>query len=269
MGSPFFWVEMPPNPAVKNRIALIRSELAAERDGMNENAINLTQEPIESEPLEGPVAQRDPFMPPLGMRVYNHPVAPHVRRDPVIAKPDEGIAPQSMMKASKPKAIDGALEFILKNEGGFANHKEDAGGATNFGIAKNFHPEAWESGPPTKAEARRIYEEDYWKPIRGDDLAAIDPNIATAVMDTAVLFGVKRASQMLQRAVGASVDGVIGPQTLGMVRQADKRKVLESIARNRIFLHERRVDEKPDQGKFINGWINRARRVAKLGVGEE
>ena len=48
------------------------------------------------------------------------------------------------------------------------------------------------------------------------------------VFDMAVNSGPGRAGKILQRVVGATVDGGIGPQTLGMVAKMEPQDIIRS-----------------------------------------
>lgn len=66
--------------------------------------------------------------------------------------------------------------------------------------------------------AKAIYKRDYWDAIKGDYLPSM---IATLVFDSAVNQGVYRATKLMQKSLGVSVDGVIGKQTLAAAQNAD------------------------------------------------
>jgi lysozyme family protein len=120
--------------------------------------------------------------------------------------------------------FDKALAHVLKYEGGYSDHPEDPGGATNFGITIGVLSE-YRGTPVTKqdvrsltlAEAARIYRARYWNAASCDQLPA---GIDVAVFDCAVNQGVGRAARFLQTAVRVGTDGVIGPLTLKAVNNA-------------------------------------------------
>ena len=59
-----------------------------------------------------------------------------------------------------------------------------------------------------------IYKRNYWDRIKGD---ALPSGVDFAVFDLAVNGGTGRGAKMLQKVVGVTQDGGIGPQTLGAV----------------------------------------------------
>lgn len=120
--------------------------------------------------------------------------------------------------------FDRALSHVLKYEGGYSDHPEDPGGATNFGITIGVLRE-YRGTSVTKqdvrslslAEAAKIYRARYWNAASCDHLPA---GIDVAVFDCAVNQGVGRAARFLQAAARVGTDGVIGPQTLKAVNNA-------------------------------------------------
>ena len=69
------------------------------------------------------------------------------------------------------------LEIILHHEGGYVNHPKDPGGMTNLGVTKRVY-ESWVGKEVNESDMRAltpedvapIYEKNYWKSIKGDDL---------------------------------------------------------------------------------------------------
>jgi lysozyme family protein len=91
--------------------------------------------------------------------------------------------------------FDDVMEFIFKWEGGYVDHPDDPGGATNFGISQRSYPDL-DIKNLTKEEAKKIYYEDYWLPSGADELIYPD---ALALMDFAVHSGVYRAVQYWEK----------------------------------------------------------------------
>lgn len=126
--------------------------------------------------------------------------------------------------------FDKALKHVLKYEGGYSDHPEDPGGATNFGITIGVLRE-YRGAPVTKqdvrslslAEAARIYRARYWNAASCDHLPA---GIDVAVFDCAVNQGVGRATRFLQTAARVGTDGVIGPLTVKAVNSARQEALL-------------------------------------------
>jgi lysozyme family protein len=111
-----------------------------------------------------------------------------------------------------------ALELVLKHEGGYVDHPQDPGGATNYGITKKVY-ETYLGRSCTKDEVKEmpldavgeIYKRKYWDKIRGDDLPS---GLDWCVFDFAVNAGVSRAARTLQGFLATATDGIIGSGTL-------------------------------------------------------
>ena len=109
---------------------------------------------------------------------------------------------------------DTCLEMILHHEGGYVNHPKDPGGETNLGVTKR----VWEEHGGEKymkdltvEDVAPIYKKSYWDRVKGDDLP---DGLDLCVFDFGVNAGTGRAAKYLQRMIGTTVDGGIGPNTL-------------------------------------------------------
>ena len=148
-------------------------------------------------------------------------------------------------------ALEKALEFTLKHEGGFVNHPNDPGGATNMGItlgtAKAYGVDNDGDGDTDEEDIRnlsldtviQIYKDRYWNAANCGDY---NWDYAIALFDTAVNCGVGRARVWNERAQG-DVDAL--------------------LERRRIHYLEL-VHHNPRQfGVFKNGWMNRVNDLKK------
>lgn len=146
-----------------------------------------------------------------------------------------------------------AVGEVLREEGGYVNDPRDPGGETKYGISKCAYPKL-DIAKLTKDEAIAIYHRDYWLAAKCDQLP---PALGVVVFDAAVNQGVSRAIQMLQSAIGVTVDGVIGPQTLSRAKLSPKT-ALVAFTTERI-LHYASLPTWKTYGK---GWTSRAIRSA-------
>jgi len=77
------------------------------------------------------------------------------------------------------------------------------------------------------------------------------------VFDAAVNSGASPSVKFVQRALDVVIDWVIGPQTLGAIRQRDTEELIEQICEERLqFLQSLRT-----WPTFGNGWSNRVTSV--------
>lgn len=151
--------------------------------------------------------------------------------------------------------FDTIFERLMKYEGGYVNHPNDPGGETMWGVTKRVavaHGYHGSMRNLPKALAKEITEKSYYKAVKGDQL---DRLIAWQLTDAAYNHGNRQAVKFLQRAVGASDDGLIGDRTLAAVAAMDKNDVVLLFNAERIEFYT-----------GLRGWISFgkgwARRVA-------
>ena len=161
-----------------------------------------------------------------------------------------------MTAANFPKS----LTFVLKDEGGNDDDPSDHGGRTSRGITQNEYT-AWlaEQALPDRDvwtapenDIEQIYHDEYWEPYCDNFPSGID----YLYFDMAVNAGPHRAAIILQRAVGVTDDGRIGPVTREAVADAiPENLIADYTAAKRDFyqaLH---------QPRFLKGWLNRCNDV--------
>lgn len=159
-----------------------------------------------------------------------------------------------------------ALTVVLRNEGGYVDHPDDPGGATFRGVTQGtydaFRSEAGESTQDVSQiednEMREIYLSCYWVPAHcGEWPWPLDLH----VFDAAVNHGPKQAIRLLQKAVGASVDGIVGPQTRRKVEEADVDEAVRRFQWKRLEFYGEIVKGRPASAAFLVGWIRRVRHL--------
>ena len=108
-----------------------------------------------------------------------------------------------------------SLKLVLQSEGGNDDDPADHGGRTSRGIIQREY-DAWRQGrslptrdvwTATDDEIASIYHDEYWAPFCDDMPTGVD----YLYFDMAVNAGPHRAAVMLQRALGLTDDGRIGP----------------------------------------------------------
>jgi lysozyme family protein len=144
-----------------------------------------------------------------------------------------------------------AFERLIGHEGGYVNHPADPGGETKYGISRRSYPGEDIAGM-TLDRARLIYRRDFWGPAGCD---AVPAPLRFDLFDVAVNAGPRRAVQMLQRAVGAVEDGILGPRTLQALGSMPPARVLARFNGHRL----EHLASLPTWPAFGRGW---ARRVA-------
>jgi lysozyme family protein len=136
---------------------------------------------------------------------------------------------------------------------GYVNDPDDAGGETKFGVAKNANQDI-DIKAMTWEDAKAVYYKRYWLAGSCDKMPA---RLAVLHFDGCVNHGVKRAGMFLQRAVGATPDGDVGPVTLSKVATAHELESCAKICDLRAQFYRDIVTNKPTQAKFLNGWLRR------------
>ena len=129
--------------------------------------------------------------------------------------------------------FDKCLEMLLHHEGGYVNNVHDRGGMTNLGVTKRVY-DKWIGRESTEQEMRDltpddvapIYKKNYWDRVKGDSLPS---GLDWACFDWAVNSGSGRPAKAVQRAVGATQDGAIGPQTLGLIMEKDPEEIINYV----------------------------------------
>lgn len=131
-------------------------------------------------------------------------------------------------------AFQQALAITLGYEGGFVDDPHDSGGPTNAGITQRVY-DAFRANLPAyersvqkmeRFEMEQIYYQQYWQPIKGDDLPI---GLSFAVFDYAVNSGVSRAIKDLQRIVHVAVDGNCGQVTINACNEAVKNNASATV----------------------------------------
>jgi uncharacterized protein (TIGR02594 family) len=157
-----------------------------------------------------------------------------------------------------------ALAHVLQMEGGFTDDAFDPGGPTNKGITLRVFAE-WK-GVTVDAvslgalkEALRhipddavidIYGARYWQPA---SCPSLPPALALFHFDAAVNHGAGTANRILQEALGVTVDGEIGPETLVAI----KRKNLPVLLERYAALRRARYRALNHFWRFGRGWLAR------------
>ena len=166
-----------------------------------------------------------------------------------------------------------ALALVLRNEGGYVNDPDDAGGETYKGIARNRNPswsgwirvdvlksgrgfpENLNSDNALQAAVSELYEVKYWHRVQGDDIESQD--VAQSIFDFAVNAGVVASSKLAQYVCGAIVDGVIGQQTLGQLNAMSPAAFLTRFSLSKIARYVQICEKNPKMRKYFFGWTRR------------
>ncbi len=146
----------------------------------------------------------------------------------------------------------------------------DTGGWTIGGVARNKHP-AWPGWRLVDKGERRLavlmpylkafYRVKFWDPVRANDLP---PSLKIRIFLMAVVSGVGRTARLLQTAVGAKPDGIIGSKTLASVFALPVGRVIERMCLAEILFYRDLANRYASKRKFLRGWINRSTKTIDL-----
>ena len=168
-----------------------------------------------------------------------------------------------------------AIPVILKHEGGYVNHPNDPGGATNYGISLRYLKDAgldvnndgiidsMDIRQLTAESASHIYRKYWWNKYGYE--AIIDQPLATKVFDIAVNMGPSQAHKLLQRAANKvfgsdvlKVDGGLGPKTLKLINELQAARLLVVLRETVADFYRELVRNRCEFAPFLKGWLNRA-----------
>lgn len=169
-------------------------------------------------------------------------------------------------KLETPGVREGLINTAAQRKAvGYVNDPLDMGGETKYGVAKNANPDLdihsldWEA-------AKRVYYRRYWLAANCDDITLVAPRLAVLHFDCAVNHGVGRAGKFLQKAVGVTPDGDVGPGTLTAVKNAVGNEIAlcNAVCDQRVAFYHAIITSKPEQARFLKGWLRRADELRKF-----
>jgi len=159
--------------------------------------------------------------------------------------------------------FEAAFKFMIAHEGGYINDSKDRGGATKFGISKRSYPKI-NIKSLTIDDAKAIYKRDFWDNQRYKDIN--DITLSIKIFDLSVNMGPINAHKLIQKALnceGGNIleDGVLGSRTITTVNNSDISSLIKALIKEAENYYTNLVKEDPNQKKFLNGWITRARSM--------
>lgn len=160
------------------------------------------------------------------------------------------------------RLFDPIVTRIFASEGGYCNDAHDPGGPTKYGITiidvrKYLKPDAKASDVKalTTDQAKSIYREHYWRPVRGAELAA---GLDYSVMDYGVNSGVGRAGRVLRRLCDLPTDThAITPEVVAAAARRDAKALIRAMNSERLQFLQGLSTWK----YFGKGWGSRVSRV--------
>jgi lysozyme family protein len=134
------------------------------------------------------------------------------------------------------------LDLVLKSEGGYIDHPKDPGGRTNLGVTQRVWEE-WIGHPATEKDMRELtpaivapmYEMRYWRTSYCEKLPR---GLDLLVFSMAVNAGAGRSVKLLQDAIGVVADGVIGPNTMAKINEANVETLIDKFSEARTAYYK-------------------------------
>lgn len=162
--------------------------------------------------------------------------------------------------------FESAFSLLIGHEAGFQNDPADKGNwtggrvgvgelkGTKYGVSAASYP-GEDIKNLTLERARFIYQRDFWGPAGCD---VVPDELKFDLFDTAVHTSApgncKQAIRLLQRAVGAADDGILGPRTLMAVQGMDPLRALARFNGHRLD----HLNDNPETwARFGRGWAQR------------
>ena len=164
--------------------------------------------------------------------------------------------------------FEACMPFIFKAEGGYSDNPADPGGPINFGITLA-NLKAYEGNPNLTAEdvkkltpatAREIYRSNYWNRMQ---CGALPAGLDLEVFDFGVNAGPGEAVKTLQKIVGVTADGSIGPITLAALGQLKPRDLISQYSQARLAFYQGL-----NQPEFEQGWATRVAQISDCGFAD-
>lgn len=166
-----------------------------------------------------------------------------------------------------------AVNFMLKNEGGLVNNKNDPGGLTKYGVTLKSAEDFNKDGVIDEKDIQYLtfelavdfYYRHYWKDYNLEKLPDL---LAKKVFDTGVNIGMTKAIKILQNCIAdlashslMMCDGFIGDRTLSVIKGIELMKIIREFIL-RLKEHYTMLSEhNPKLKTFIKGWFRRADRL--------
>jgi lysozyme family protein len=155
-----------------------------------------------------------------------------------------------------------AFAYVVGEEGKLSMDPQDPGNwtggkvgvgirkGTKYGISAAAYP-LLDIANLSMPDARAIYQRDYWNKLGGDSLPYGN---ALCLFDFGVNAGINEAARAAQRALGLTVDGILGPNTLAALRDTPPQVFAPLFTTARIAAYHLMAGFEHDG----DGWIARA-----------
>lgn len=163
--------------------------------------------------------------------------------------------------------------FARARKTGWSNDPNDNGGATMIGVTLGTYrayckykgrrvPNALNLKNIPYKEWRDIVHTMYWSKWKADLIE--DQNVANMIVDWVWTSGQGIGIKRVQKILGVTADGIVGPKTVDAVNKADAKDLFTKVYNARAAHFNAIVKANPSQKKWLKGWMNRINYIYKL-----
>ena len=163
--------------------------------------------------------------------------------------------------------------YLRAKKIGFSNDPHDSGGATMVGVTiGTYRTYCKYKGRRTPSvtdlinlpykEWRDIVHTMYWSKWKADLIQ--DQHVANMLVDWVWTSGQGIGIKRVQKLLGLTADGIVGPKTIQAVNKQEPKQLLDKVYQARKTHFESIVKAKPTQKKWLNGWMNRINYIYNM-----
>lgn len=156
---------------------------------------------------------------------------------------------------------------------GFANDPLDNGGATMVGVTIGTYrsycrykgkkiPTIADLKNMSYKEWRDILHTMFWSKWKADLIN--DQSVANMIVDWVWTSGQGIGIKRVQKLLGVTADGIVGPKTIAAVNAQDPGKLVKEVYDARAAHFNAIVKANPSQKKWLKGWMNRLNYIYNL-----
>lgn len=163
--------------------------------------------------------------------------------------------------------------FARAKKKGWADDPLDNGGATMIGVTiGTYRTYCKYKGKkvPTKTDLKNITYKEwrdivhtmYWSKWKADLIE--NQHVANMIVDWVWASGQGIGIKRVQKLLGVTADGIVGPKTLAAVNSQDPKELFTKVYNARAAHFNAIVKNNPSQKKWLKGWMNRINYIYNL-----
>lgn len=169
------------------------------------------------------------------------------------------------------ESLEHAFERAKKR--GFSNDPNDNGGATMVGVTIGTYraycrykgkkiPSVYNLKNISYKEWRDIVHTMFWSKWKADLIE--NQKTANMVVDWIWASGQGIGVKRVQKILGVTVDGIVGPKTINALNNSNQEELITKIYNARAQHFNAIVKARPSQKKWLKGWMNRINYIYNL-----